>query len=254
MRNTLVVALIAASALAACDRAAEGGDQQGLTNWQKAPPLRAGVDEGATPAPEGAPAVAVAGTDAAAAPAAAAASIPAAAAGSVPVRKAGLWKTTVNTGRGGAQTGELCVDDQSELRRGVFAQTGGGRAGGQGCTPRIAKQGANWTYSMSCTRNFGDASMKMSSSQTLTGDLTKSYQLKGTTTTSGGPNEDMNGSRNISASGTYVGPCPAGMRPGDFKGADGQVRNVMQQGQGRGPGGGRRDGGSEGGRRGGDGG
>ena len=44
MRNALVVALLGGLALAACEKQVE---QMGLTNWQKAPPLLAGVDEGA---------------------------------------------------------------------------------------------------------------------------------------------------------------------------------------------------------------
>jgi len=125
----------------------------------------------------------------------------------------------------------------------------GGRGGGQGCEPKIAKTASGWTSSMSCTRSFGDNSMKVSSRQTLTGDLNSRYQLKGTSSTSGGPSEDMNGTRNTSATGVYQGLCPAGMKPGDFKGADGQIRNVMTQGQGRGPGGGGFGGQREGGRR-----
>lgn len=243
MRNALVVVILSGAALSSCGDKAGGGDQMGLVNWEKAPPLTAGVDEGATQggmAPGGAPGANPAGGPGGGA----AASIPAAAPGTTPVRKAGLWQTTMNSGRG-AQSGQLCVDEQTELRRGVFSQGGGGR-GGQGCEPKIAKSGANWTYSMACTRSFGDAEVKMSTSQTLSGDLAKSYQLKGTSSTSGGPNPEMNGTRAISGSGTYVGPCPAGMKAGDFKGADGEVRNIMQQGgQGRGPGGGgggRRDG------------
>lgn len=243
MRHALVVVLLAAAALTACGK--EDAGEMGLTNWEKAPPLQAGPDQDGTPpadvqtaAQPGAPAAAGAS---AGAPAVA---TPAAAPGTTPVRKAGLWKTTANNGRGGPQTGELCVDDSSERTRGLFAQMGGGR-GGQGCEPKIAKQGAGWTATTACTREFGDASVQMKSSQTLTGDLSKSYQLKGTTTTSGGPNEEMNGTRNTSASGTYAGACPAGMKAGDFKGADGQIR---QQGQGRGPGGGSPGGGFGGGR------
>lgn len=250
MRNTLVVVMLSTAALCSCGEKAGGGDQTGLVNWEKAPPLTAGVDEGANQGPmtpgatpaggPGGPGAAP-GEQGQARPA----SAPAAAApGTVPVRKAGLWQTTMNTGRG-AQSGQLCVDENTELRRGVFSQGGGGGRG-PGCDPKIAKSGANWTYSMSCTRSFGDAEVKMSSSQTLSGDLSKSYQLKGSSTTSGGPNPEMNGTRQISGSGTYVGACPSGMKAGDFKGADGQVRNIMQQGQGRGPGGGgggRREGG-----------
>lgn len=251
MRHAVVVVLFAGLSLAACKGENAAGDQMGLTNWQKAPPLLAGVDEGATEGPAGEPAGPAGGMEGRPG---GAAPVPAAAPGTVPVRKAGLWQTSVNTGRGGAQSGQLCVDDQSELRRGVFSQTGGGGGGGrggQGCEPKIAKSGDNWTYSMSCTRQMGDATLKMSSSQTLSGDLNSKYQVKGTSSTSGGPNPEMNGTRQISASGSYVGACPAGMKAGDFKGADGQIRNIMQGGGGGGARGGFGPGGPGGGREGG---
>jgi hypothetical protein len=245
MRNALVVALVCASALCACSKKTE---EQGLTNWQKAPPLLAGVDEGANGEP-GVPAAAASGSEAA--PVAAGASgtggaaanggantgaartpPPPAAAGTVPVRKAGLWQTTMDQGRG-PQSGTLCVSAESELRRGVF---GGGR--GPGCEPKIAKAGAGWTSKVSCTREFGDNVIKMSSSETLTGDLNVRYSIKGTSTTSGSGREEMNGARNITGSGVFKGPCPAGAKPGDFTGADGNKRNIFDAPQGgRGPGG-----------------
>ena len=237
-----------AMSLASCSKQEE---QMGLTNWEKAPPLLAGVDQGAVVvATDGGPNPAQVGPTAPAAPGVTAAAAPAAAPGSVPVRKAGLWQTTVNSGRGQPQTGTLCVDEQSELARSVFAQAGAGGRGGQGCAPKIAR-GTNgaWTATMTCTRSFGDSTVRISSTQTLTGDLNTRYQLKGTTTTSGSPNPEMDGTRNITASGVYQGPCPAGKKPGDFTGSDGETRNILQGGGGLGGGRGERGGRREGGAR-----
>jgi hypothetical protein len=227
MRKAVVLALICAGALAGCNKQQE---QMGLTNWEKAPPLLAGVDEGANApgaefATNGGAQAGFAGRGPAGG--VAPASAPPAAPGTVPVRKPGLWQVTTNDGRGPARTSQICVTAETELRRGPLAT--GGR--GPGCTPKISK-GANgaWTSSMSCTRSFGENTIKTSQTETLTGDLQASYKVSGRSTTEGGGRPEMNGTRNISITGTYKGACPAGMKGGDMIGSDGQRRNVFEGG------------------------
>jgi hypothetical protein len=96
MRKTLIIALMCAASLAACKKAedATGGPEAG------APPLLAGIDEGAKPGDPGYVAGISKGTaDGTTMAAVAPAPAPAAADGSRPTRKAGLWQiTTVSTG------------------------------------------------------------------------------------------------------------------------------------------------------------
>lgn len=236
MRKSIVLVLMCAGALAACHKDAQ---DMGLVNWQKAEPLRAGVDMGAQPA-AAAPAGELAATPAAQ-PGAPAQAQPAsttapATAAAGPVRKAGLWEITSAGGPGpgpGGGTTKLCVTAESEARRGVFAQ---GR-GGAGCTPKVTKTANGWTATTSCTIDMGDVTMQTSSQQTLTGDLSSRYTITGSSTRSGAPNPQMNGTSPINVTAAYKGPCPAGQKGGDMTMADGTVRNVFDAPRG-GPGGG----------------
>ena len=112
----------------------------------------------------------------------------------------------------------------------------GGGSGGGGfgaCPPTIARAGAAWTATTSCTREMGEMTVKTSGKMTLTGDLATSYKITGNRTVSGGPRE---GVTQINVTASYKGACPADMQPGDLKGENG-TRNLLQ---GRGPGGGGR--------------
>ena len=86
---------------------------------------------------------------------------------------------------------------------------------------------------MSCTVDFGDVTMQTSSQQSLSGDLTSRYTITGTSTRSGAPNEQMNGTTPISTTGVYKGPCPAGQKGGDMTMANGTVRNIFDAPPGR---------------------
>jgi hypothetical protein len=272
MRNALVLALLCATALCACDK---GGDEA-KGPPPGAPPLLAGPDEGAKPGDPGyvegyskgqqtaadAPVSAtVVGGPAAAAPAGAPGARPAGAGaprvaavapdGSKALRKPGLWQITSTTsgpppaarpgggapgggrpgGFGGGGNGTLCVTAESEATRGVLTSRGG-----PDCVPKVGHNGSTWTLSSTCVNEFQGNSVTRSTSETLTGDLNAKYTLKTTTTTSGAPAEmaQMNATRTTTQSGTWKGACPAGQVGGDFTGADGQKRNLLQGGGGRG--------------------
>jgi hypothetical protein len=130
----------------------------------------------------------------------------------------------------------LCVDDNSEAVRGVFAVQ---RV--PGCDPKLAKAGKGWSSSFSCTQDMQGQTIKRSGVQTLSGDLSSKYTVKGTTTISGatGDMARMNSTRTTTTTGAYKGACPAGQTGGDQTSADGQTRNILSQGNG---GGGRRRG------------
>jgi hypothetical protein len=136
MRKTLIIALMCAASVAACKKAedASGGPAVG------APPLLAGVDEGAKPGDPGYVAGVsrgtTDGTTMAAAPA------PVAADGSRPLRKAGLWQlTTVSTGgpafggAGGGRPGGPNGGPAGGEARGPGAPGGAGSGGFSGGRP-----------------------------------------------------------------------------------------------------------------------
>lgn len=246
MRKSLVVVLMCAAGLVACDK-----------GQQKAEGAAAPAG-GAGPADAAAPAQARTGK---------------------PVRKAGLWQITY-----GQSTGLLCVSNATEAspradvfaalrsrrgvgspgarpggpggpgvpggdrargpggergpgagqggeRRGPGGGFGGGGFGSPACPPTITKTDTGWTSTSSCTRSMGDRTFKLATSLTLTGDLQTRYVVKGTRSA-------MDVTAPVSITGLYKGACPAGMNPGDYKGADGQIRNLLQGRRGPGGGGG----------------
>lgn len=236
MRKSLILVLMCAGGLVACDRSEPKPDSVAA-----AAPAQA---------PGGATAEVAAPTD-------------------KPVRKAGLWQIT-----SGAQSGTLCVSNATEVspRADAFAAIrgrrgpggpggpggqgarpqgpggdragrpegerrpgGGGGPGGQGgerrgfgggyggpaCPTRIAKTDAGWTSTASCSRAVGNKTYKLATSLTLTGDLQTGYAVKGTRSA-------MDIAAPVSITGIYKGACPVGMKPGDYKTADGQTRNLLQ--------------------------
>jgi hypothetical protein len=251
MRKTLLIAMMCAASVTACKKpeSTAGGPEAG------APPLLAGVDEGAKPGDPGYVAGVSRGTADGATLAAAPA--PTAVDGSRPVRKSGLWQlTTVSTGGpapggpgdfggaggpggGGQARGPggggfaggpqgpvtLCVDANSEAVRGVFSA---GRAT-PGCDPKLEKKGKGWSASFTCTQDIQGQTIKRVGNQTLTGDLNSRYTVHGATTMSGASGDlaRMNSARTTTITGVYKGECPSGQRGGDQTGADGQTRNVL---------------------------
>jgi hypothetical protein len=116
---------------------------------------------------------------------------------------------------------------------------GGGRPGGGGGSPcpplKISKAGAGWKGSSVCKREFGEgASMTITQSDSLIGDLQSKYTLKATRTISGAPREEMNRATTTTVNATYKGACPSGQKGGDLT-INGETSNLMA---GRGQGGG----------------
>jgi len=272
MRKTLILALMCAASLAACnkdDGSVNVGPEPG------APPLLAGIDEGAKPGDPGYdPNVSTGNALPKAAGAAAGPAAPRVAAaapdGSRPVRKAGLWQITRTStggpppgafgGGGGRPGGAPGGGGPGAGAPGGAAGAGRGPQGpqgpenlcvdaaseairgvfaaprGQDCTPKLTKTAKGWSQSYTCSNPGRDgATMTTSSNETLTGDLNTRYTVSGTNKVSGG---DLNFTRTTTVTGVYKGACPAGQKGGDMTDASGQTRNILQGGGGRRPGGG----------------
>jgi hypothetical protein len=258
MRKAFIAVLMCAGALAAC------GDKQDNVIVQEAPPSDMGggpdVAAPATTDTAQAPAAGDAATPAAGVPAPAGKPVRKAGlwqitstgqgggtstlcvSNATEASQRGNAFATLGGGRGGGQRpGGPRPEGQRPGGDAARGGQGGGAGGGQGAgrggfggggfgagsQPTIARAGAGWTSTSSCTIERGETSITMSSKLTLTGDLVTSYAVKGSRTTPAGTTP-------VSVTATYKGACPAGMTAGDLTSASGQTRNVLQ---GRGGGG-----------------
>lgn len=163
-----------------------------------------------------------------------------------PTRKAGLWEMLV-TPPGGAPsyTQALCVDEVSELRFSAFEQIVTGGEGPPvptladansrmqcGLPPVTRARNGNWQSSGNC--NNGGRNPYLKGSQTISGDLSRSYTMKASRTQGQQGNIVNTGQ----VAGTYKGQCPAGMKPGDMSTNGGPIINVLNRPMGLRDGGG----------------
>ena len=137
-----------------------------------------------------------------------------AAAGQPPARKAGLWEQAMT--HDGAPLGivgrvRLCVDRASEATLSLF----GARMGRGACPRQSLVRGADGGYAFTSTCNMGEAGVTTSSG-TLAGDLSRRYRVHVQSDTTGSSVPAMNGRHVTDIDATWLGPCPADMKPGDM--------------------------------------
>ncbi|CAN5264087.1 hypothetical protein BH11PSE2_BH11PSE2_18540 [soil metagenome] len=97
----------------------------------------------------------------------------------------------------------------------------------------ISHAGAGWKSVTNCTREFGENTMKITGTETVTGDLNAKYTMKSHRVTAG----EETRTTDITVNGVYKGACPAGQKAGDIT-IDGRTFNALE-GRGGGGGGGR---------------
>lgn len=250
MRRVVFAGVVAALGLSGC------GEKQPEVIIDPAPPSNSGPADLDMPIPQppgatntAAPTGPAAANPGAATPAAATS----AASGAGPRRKPGLWRLTAV---GETTTNAtLCVTEASEATVNAFdtrmltprpggggqggprpegagaggPRPGGGGGGGAQCPPRITKTAAGWQGSATCTREMGEASMQISVSETLSGDLQSKYTLKSRRTISGAPMPQMNRTIDLTVEGAYAGACPAGQTGGDLT-IGGRTVNLASRG------------------------
>ncbi|HEX6859850.1 MAG TPA: DUF3617 family protein [Caulobacteraceae bacterium] len=141
-----------------------------------------------------------------------------------PARKPGMWRqvTTVE-GLGAAPPMDMCLDKATDNKLAWWAQQG---VRG-GCARNDIKQNADgsWTFASVCEAPGG---IKTITEGTATGDFQSSYKVSAVSTTTGAPNLEMNGKRNVTIESTWVGECTGDMRPGDIRLPDGNLLNVVE--------------------------
>ena len=127
--------------------------------------------------------------------------------GATPAPKPGLWEQTVSSD-GRSQVQKLCVGQETAAALARQA------AGGGHCGPAsLAGAAHGFTFDIACeSPETGKAQVH----GLVAGDLASAYRLTTTATTTGAKGELRNGSRAATVTARYVGPCPAGMKPGDI--------------------------------------
>jgi hypothetical protein len=207
MRRTVVLALAALAALGGCQKARQRAAQQGSA------PASASMTATGAPA-TGAP------TTGALATGAPVTGAPASDAAQAPVRRAGLWAQTVSSA-GATQQTRVCLDASLSKR---LAAWGDASAGG-GCreAPITPRAGGGWSFSSACD---GGPDGETVTTGVLTGDPASRYRIEAETRTAGARAQLMNGRRRFSMSAEWLGPCPAGMKPGDMTLPGGEKINL----------------------------
>jgi len=138
-----------------------------------------------------------------------------------PKRKAGLWTQTVST-KGMTQTTRLCLDTATEARLTVWGQPSGkGLCARSEITPTVG----GWSFTREC--EMGEAG-KVSTTGQVTGDFNWKYVIKATWVTTGSTMAQANGTHVMEMTGTWEGPCPAAMKPGDMTLPDGVTLNIAK--------------------------
>jgi hypothetical protein len=138
-----------------------------------------------------------------------------------PKRKAGYWQTTVvmpDMG-GGAITGQFCTDAATEAKTSALA----GNPGDSCDAPKVARTAKGFDFSIRCRGGPGAATTHGSAS----GDFQSSYRLDAVTVLDKPPIPSMTKIRTV-VTAKYLGPCPAGRKPGDVV-MGGKVRNIFQK-------------------------
>jgi hypothetical protein len=143
-----------------------------------------------------------------------------------PTRRAGLWEQTMT--HDGAPLGivgrvRLCVDRASEAKLSLF----GGKMSRGACPRQSVVRGAGGGYAFTSTCDMGQAGVTTSSG-TLNGDLGTRYRVHAQSDTTGSSVPAMNGRHVTDIDATWLGPCPADMKPGDMVMGNGMRINASK--------------------------
>ncbi len=148
---------------------------------------------------------------------------PSASAGSAaaasPLRRAGLWQQSFS--RDGRVTPmaamRLCVDPASEARASVFTHgVASQHLADSHCTGISSSRapGGFYIFASTCPMTGGGAIV---SKGAASGDFATRYHVHVESDVSGAAYAPMNGHHVTDIDGKWLGPCPAGMAPGDME-------------------------------------
>jgi len=148
----------------------------------------------------------------------------------LPKLRAGQWEILIDRGKAGQGQppvqSTMCTDDTVQ-REMLVSGMGMSR---EICTRNdFRRDGARYVGSAEC--RFGDSKMTSRSVMTLTGDTAYRVEVAATFEP---PFMGMKDSH-TTLDGKYVGPCRAGLVPGDIVSPTGQKFNIRNLGQGKAP-------------------
>ncbi len=130
----------------------------------------------------------------------------------MPKMKSGLWETTTTTAaaqkgaKGHASQTTMCINEAVQKQMMDFGKTMGAQ-----CSKNTTRRDGN-KYIGEAECNFGGSTMKSQSVATFTSDT--SYRVESRSTFS--PPMAGMGESSTTQEAKFVGPCPAGMKPGDM--------------------------------------
>jgi hypothetical protein len=153
--------------------------------------------------------------------------LPASAQLTAPQRRAGYWEQTVSMAAPRAMTmkSQFCTDPTVEKRVSALGQAGPG----QNCPPpTVVRTPGGFTFESTCQM----AGRTTHTKGTATGDFQSSYRLVMDSQMT--PPIAGQGSSRMQIDSKWLGPCPAGKKPGDMTMPNGMTVNILS-GSGRPP-------------------
>ena len=141
----------------------------------------------------------------------------------VPARKPGFWEQTMTmeTGRGMTMKSQFCTDASVEKKMSVLGQN---MAGSSCSQANMRKTPGGFAFDSTCNI----AGRTTTSSGVLTGDFQSGYRID--TVSKSSPPIAGAGETKMHIEAKWVGPCPAGRKPGDMVMPGGMVVNVANMG------------------------
>ena len=141
----------------------------------------------------------------------------------VPARKPGFWEQTMTmeTGRGMTMKSQLCTDATVEKKMSVMGQ---GMASSNCSQTNMRKTPTGFAFESTCNV----AGHTTVSSGVVTGDFQGGYHMDISSTSN--PPIAGKGESKMHIDAKWLGPCPAGRKPGDMVMPGGMVVNVANMG------------------------
>jgi len=140
-----------------------------------------------------------------------------------PARRAGLWLQTFahdgsTRGLGLMKSVRVCVDAKTEARNAIFNHDLAVKlAKARHCATPTASRGLDGIYSFTSNCPLPNGNGQEVLKGTASGDFVTTFHLRmQTDTTYSPPFTPLNSSRVVDIDGKWLGPCPAGMAPGDM--------------------------------------
>lgn len=141
-----------------------------------------------------------------------------------PRLKPGLWRVAA-TGDGPQGESRMCLDEAVQARMNVIgAQAAPGSCQATETRPR---PGGGWTFRTVCDMSALGGGTSVTEGE-ITGDMKTGYSSRSTVATTGAEVTHMNRAVTIASTGTYEGPCPADMKPGDIEIPGGTRFNMVE--------------------------